>query len=76
MEKVETKKVSFRLPVDLLDRVAEARWMRRKSVTEVVIEALLDYCARHAVPVPGREDAKMPEESRIPPEAFRFWGDI
>lgn len=76
MDKVETKKVSFRLPVDLIERVQEARWLCRKNVTEIVIEALGEYCVRHAVPEPGREEPKMPAETTIPAVAFRFWGDI
>jgi hypothetical protein len=39
----ESKKVSFRLPVTLLKRLSEEKWMRRKSVTAVLIEALESY---------------------------------
>ena len=35
-----TKTVCFRCPVDLVDRLEDAKWTNRKNKTDILVEAL------------------------------------
>ena len=57
----ESKKVGFCLPLDLIKRLEEAKWVRRKSLTGVLIEALTDYFNRHQI----TDQQKVPETAKF-----------
>lgn len=79
----ETTKVTLRIPLDLKRRLTEFMWVRRANLTQVLIEALREYCERHALPDPGEEAPKLPEqsvklqeESRLRADSMLPWDDI
>lgn len=51
MQESTHRRISMRIPVGTYRRVEEARWIRRKSITEVIVEALDEYCNRHGIVV-------------------------
>jgi hypothetical protein len=61
----EMTAVTFRLPTPLIKRIKEAKWIRRQSLSKVVIEALKEYCDRHNIPEQEILEPKLPENSRI-----------
>lgn len=72
----EKKKVSFVLPRELYERLEEARWSRRKSLSAVLIEAVREYCARHDLPEPVKDAPKLPEQSGIPRDMTLPWEEF
>ncbi len=57
----ESKKVSIHLPVNLLKRLEEAKWSKRKTVTRILIEALEAYLKESSIP----NSIQVPESVKV-----------
>lgn len=73
MSSQETKSVGFRLPVHLYKRLEEARWTRRKNLSELLTEAVSEYCERHNLLMP--EPGPVLKEQEVP-EPSEAWDRI
>lgn len=55
------KRISIRIPAKIYRCVEEAKWICRKSVTEVIILALKEYCERHNIVDAHEEKEREPK---------------
>lgn len=63
MHNPQIKPVCFRIPQDVLEKLQEAKWIERKSMTEIVVQALREYCLRHNIADSQEEPPSLPEQT-------------